>query len=156
MNVPLQILLSLPLYLGFFSLQAVTLWTRGSHPTLHVSSFGLGWLVAPNPTRVIIWARVTWASFLCNIQSRDQVSYSRSNLARNTLWNTIRQGEYRMQQSTPSLWYRLSQVPPSSLPHNACSSWGNLAIDECPLWESRRRWASCFLQLTQPSRFMLT
>jgi len=61
-----------------------------------------------------------------------------------------------MQQSTLSLWYRLSQVPPSSMPHHACSSWGNLAIDECPLWESRHRWASCFLQLTQPSRSMLT
>ena len=50
------------------------------------------------------------------MQLRDQVSYSRCNLARNTLWNATWQGEYRMQQSTPSLWYRLSQVPPSSLP----------------------------------------
>jgi len=57
------------------------------------------------------------------------------------------QGEYWMQQNTPSLWYRLSQVPPSSLPRHACSNWEELAIDECPLWKSRRRGASCLLQL---------
>ena len=32
-----------------------------------------------------------------------------------------------MQQSTPSLWYHLSQVPPSSLPRHACSNWKELA-----------------------------
>jgi len=70
----------------------------------------------------------------------------------NTLWNTTWQGEYQMQQSAPSLWYRLSQVAPSLLLRHACSSWGNLASNECPLWESCSWWASCSLQPTRPSR----
>jgi len=70
-------------------------------------------------------------------------------------YGTTWQGKYRVQQNAPSLWHRLSLVVPSLLLHHACSSWGNLATSECPLWESCHWWASCSLQPTRPACPML-
>jgi len=53
MNVPPQILLSLPFIPRYF---------------LSLDSYTLDACLASNSTRVIIWARVIWASFLCSIQ----------------------------------------------------------------------------------------
>ena len=46
-------------------------------------------------------------------------------------------------------------MAPSLLLRHACSSWGNLAANEYPLWESCRWWASCSLQPTRTSCPML-
>ena len=53
MNVPLQILLRLPFIPRFF---------------LSPDSYALDAWLASNPARIIIWVRVTGASFICSIQ----------------------------------------------------------------------------------------